>query len=157
MLKFMLTKILIPLCLVPLIASAQSVTLRWDAPEPTNGVVGYRVIASGTGWAKTNLISGVTNLMTTFTNIPAGKALFSAMSLALDNTESDPSNQVTWTNRAFAPKQLRITSELQGSLTVTGAWHRLALQSVFIDQTNSFSFFRSQTTLEPIPPETIKD
>lgn len=96
------------------VARADDIVLGWDASSSSNKITAYKVywgpnanpalsgsIASFT--TASNVLSGIA------TNVGVGITHFQATAF-IGTLESVPSNEVTYTNRNFAPVNLRITS-----------------------------------------------
>lgn len=81
------------------------------------------------------------------TNLWAGVSYWVVTALTDDGTESEWSNEVLWTNRVFAPKNLRASAVLQASQSVLGPWTNLAL--VPLPMTNQ-TFVRTRILLEEL-------
>lgn len=144
-------KAIVLLSLVAALASAQPVKLVWDSNTETN-VAGYKLLwgpTTGT-YNRTNAIAGRTNNTVTVTNGTPGKVFFAMMAIADDGTESELSNEVVWTNRIFAPKNLKVSAVVQASQSVTGPWTNLASIDVILPPVVEAGFFRSRLMLEEL-------
>ena len=142
------------------LALGADVALDWDA-SATAGVTNYRVRYGTTSRVYTASISfSGTNRSGMVSNIPPGRWFFAATAMK-QGMESDPSNEVSWTNTAFAPLNLRITGPtdalaLQSAPAPSGPWKTLAV----VTSSNAplqltaapRQFFRAiSTNLPPLP------
>src|SRR5258705_9291259 len=93
---------------------AANVTLAWDAnPEPD--VAGYELYygtATGT-YAQVVAVAGRNTASVTVTNLVLGTYFFAVTAVSSNGLSSLFSNEVSWTNRPAAPRNLRITVQLQ--------------------------------------------
>lgn len=135
----------LPLCCLTLYA--QPVKLTWDIVPETN-CLGYRLLTGPVSGAyvQTNTVIGRLNNTVTVTNAVSGRA-FSVVVAFDDVSESDFSNEVIWTNRIFAPKNLKVSAVLQAAQNVTGPWTNLAVLP--LPMTNQ-TFVRTQILLEEL-------
>lgn len=90
-------------CLLTMAPSAQagSATLTWNAVNAGTNAVTY-IIRAGNASQTYTLSQQTTNLTVTFTNLNFGPWYFAGFS-KVNGVESDPSNEVIWTNRPPAP------------------------------------------------------
>lgn len=128
---------------------AADMTLAWDAsPDPG---VAYRLLYYQASGGPTNAVEAGTNLTATVI-APAG--VWSAVCVAFVPSDpsliSDPSNEVTWTNRPAGPTQLRITVQTSTNLT---HWHDGPALLVPIAPDQGQSFYRSRLDFEFLNPQ----
>jgi hypothetical protein len=112
---------------LPYDARAQSVNLAWD-PNPETNAVGYKVLWGPTSrhYNATNVVAGRLNNTAVVTNLLAGPNFFAVVAFDDTGLESDFSNEVTWTNRPSAPKNLKLSATLEAASSPTGPWRNLA-------------------------------
>lgn len=96
-------KHLLAILLIALTASAGTVTLLWDANDPSDGVAKYRIYTTRdpftTNW--TQIGYALTNSFTA-TNVPTGTSWFRVTAVSTNNLEGPPSNEVS-TNLVLTP------------------------------------------------------
>jgi hypothetical protein len=98
------------LILLLLPATLSGVTLQWDAPADTTGIIGYRLYWGTTSGTYNNVRDVGMLLQATVDDAvyPGGTTLyFVARSYSADNTESANSNQVTFVKPTQPPTNLR--------------------------------------------------
>lgn len=142
------------LFLLPFLAAAQSYKATWDISMDTN-VAGFRVL-SGSAPGKytvTNSIEGRLNNTVTLSNVPAGVVYSVAVAYALDGTESFFSvPELMWTNRAFAPKNFKLSATVQAGVGPTGPWTNLANLNIPLPPAvPEQQFYRTRLLLEELP------
>jgi hypothetical protein len=147
------------MCLWIRLAMGADALLEWDA-SATAGVTNYRVSYGQTSRVYAASRSFGTNLSALITNLVAGRWFFSATAWKA-GIESDPSNELGWTNTAFSPVNLRITGPrdalaLQSAASPAGPWKTLAV----VTSTNAplqltiqprEMFRAASTNLPPLP------
>lgn len=132
-----------------------SVLLGWDANVETN-CSGYKLLAGSASrtYSITNTVLGRTITSGAVSNLPSGKVFFALVAFDQAGTDSDFSNEVTWTNRLSAPKNFKLTGTIQAGLTPTGPWSNLANLNIPmppVPTNRTASFFRSTLLLEELP------
>lgn len=133
------------LLLLGLTLCAHAVTLTWHAnPEPD--IARYNLYWGGASGHYTNCIT------TTQTNLsmvlPTGVYYFVVTAQNTSNLESDPSNEVCWTN---APTPRYVTNLFQHSMFINSNW--LTLTS-WVVQVQPTGFYRVRLDYEGVPPNT---
>jgi hypothetical protein len=134
-------------------ACAQQVTLAWQANAETNvaGYILYHGPAPGF-YTSSNNISGRTNTSAVWSNLPPGRSFWAVTAYEPAGIESLPSNEVCWTNRAFAPTGLRIlnlSASLQAAPDLGGPWAMLQTVTVPLEATSEQRFYRARMTMTP--------
>jgi len=148
---YLLSALLLVFSLQPS-AFSQSVKCAWDICEQTN-VSGYKVLsgpASGI-YTRTNAIDGRLNNTALVTNLPAGATFLAVVAVLDGGLESDLSNEVAWTNKAFAPRNFRLSATMQASRSAGGPWTNLATLDLPLPPLAGAQFYRSKLVLEPSP------
>jgi hypothetical protein len=125
----MKTLLSIAVIVTSLVTVRAAETLVWDVSPETN-LVGYVVCyghESGNPTHSFKVGNVLSEPLTGNTNFTLYGELFITLKAeAVSGLLSDPSKEVTWTNRAFAPINLRI----QGSGSVTGPWTNIVVLPV---------------------------
>ena len=147
--------------LLTCLPAISGVALKWNA-SPSPGIASYEVQYGQTSRVYTVSVSfGATNLSGTITNLTFGRWYFSVIARTTNGVASDYSNEVGWTNTAFAPVTLRLTGPtdalvLQSATSAGGPFQTIAT----ITASNSAlrltqqpkQFFRAYSTnLPPLP------
>lgn len=105
--------------LTKLAFSADTVGLEWTA-SPSAGVANYRIrFGNFPGIYHSQKQVTPRDLDTVITNLAYGTWYFAASAILTNGLESEPSNEVRWTNRVFVPLNLRITPPLDALIVQT--------------------------------------
>lgn len=134
-------KNLLPLLLAVACLASRAATLEWDANPPADAVTNYVV-----HWG-TNVASAGTNLSHSLTNFAPGVYRFTLTAQA-GGLESEPSNEVAWTNRPSAPTQLRIKVSLRSKTSLDGPWEQELQFTEMVLPDDRSRFFQTQLTME---------
>lgn len=98
---------------------ADTVGLQWDA-SPSAGVANYRIrYGNFPGIYHSQNQVAPRDLDTLVTNLAYGTWYFVASAVLTNGLESEPSNEVVWTNRVFVPINLRLTPPLDALILQT--------------------------------------
>ena len=142
------------LLLLPWIGFAQTYKATWDVASDTN-VSGYSVLIGAVSgrYTVTNSVDGRFNNTLTLSNAPAGVVYSVAVSYAFDGTESFWSvPEVVWTNKAFAPKNFKLSATIQAGIDPTGPWTNLANLNIPLPPAwPEQRFYRTRLLLEELP------
>lgn len=132
------------------LASAQKVTLAWDA-SPSPDVVGYR-IHFGTNGASYSFVTNVGLVRTQMVVVPhTGRWFFAATAVDANGMESPFSNQVQWEARPTAPvvqseTWVRLAPVIERSTNLVH-WQNFEGEATWIAATNAMEFFATRRLL----------
>lgn len=117
--------------LTKLAFSADTIGLEWDASAST-GVDKYRIrYGNLPGIYHSQSQVPPRDLETVITNLAYGTWYFVASAVLTNGLESEPSNEVRWTNRVFVPINLRLTPPLDALILQTSTdgviWKTIAV------------------------------
>lgn len=148
--------------LARLAVGADTVGLTWDA-STSAGVDKYRIrYGNFPGIYHSQSQVPPRDLDTLVTNLSYGTWYFVCSAVLTNGLESEPSNEVRWTNRVFVPINLRLTPPMDALLLQTSVdavnWKTIAIitptnpQPVSVAMT-PFTLFRTiSTNFPPSPP-----
>jgi hypothetical protein len=135
-------------------ALADDVVLNWDASSSSNQVAGYRIYyGTSANPAASNAVYSVSlpkpGASAIMTNVGIGIAHFQATAYLTNGVESTGGNEVTYTNRNFAPVNLRITTSTNQTVALwIEHWPATATVERSADNAN-WQVFASIKSFEP--------
>ena len=131
-------------------ASAQTVTLTWDA-SPSHGVTEYRIYF-GTNSGSYLFVTNAGLALTQAVELPhTGRWFFAATAVDANGLESDFSNEMEWEAKPVSPvlrgePWVRLTPVIERSTDLTN-WIGVAGVPMWFPATNSAEFFRVKQLL----------
>ena len=129
----------------PVVASAQRLTLAWDA-SPCACAVGYRLYY-GTNTRSYQFVTNSGMSLTQSVVLPhGGRWFFAATVISPNGLESDFSNEVSWESKPTAPvmagKPWMRLAPVFGRSTNLVAWGSVTGEASWFPATNRAEFFR---------------
>lgn len=120
---------------------AMAAQIEWDAVSGVT-ITNYSVYVGPASGSYTGKVQVGTALLYRITNAPGTVTWYRVTATSGAGVESDPSNEVAFTNRNFAPN---IRLNLQGAGTLNGqSWTNLVQLEAYVPTTDAQAFYRAQ-------------